>query len=131
MIDQFLKSKMKLIEKLCITHEVVRLHAFGSIVDGRFKRGKSDIDMMVEFDSRKSKKVKSRNLLKLWIDLQSILDSKVDLISSENIEGEYFKKYLELYKVRIFERNTEANRVDGREESVSKTVSMIINNKKQ
>ena len=93
MIDPFLKSKIKFIEKSCMQHEVIKLFAFGSIVDGRFKRGKSDIDMMVEFDSNKSKKENSRNLLKLWIDLQTILDSKVDLISTENIEGEYFKKY--------------------------------------
>jgi len=109
MIDLFLKSRMKPIEKSCIKYEVVRLYAFGSIVDGRFKKGKSDIDMMVQFDSLKSKKENSRNLLKLWIDLQLILESKVDLITSENIEGEYFKKYLELYKVKIFERNVEVN----------------------
>lgn len=109
MIDPFLKSFMKTIEKFCIKHDVLRLYAFGSIVDGRFKKGNSDIDMMVVFDCRKSKKENSRNLLKLWIELQLILDSKVDLISSENIKGQYFKKYLELYKVKIYERNTEAN----------------------
>lgn len=111
MIEPFLKSMMKPIEESCIKHAVVRLYAFGSIVDGRFKKGQSDIDMMVQFDSRKSKKENSRNLLKLWIELQLILDSKVDLISSENIKGEYFKRYLELYKVKIFERNTEANNI--------------------
>lgn len=109
MIDPFLESNMKQIEESCIKHNVVYLYAFGSVVDGRFKKGISDIDMLVEFDSHKSNKENAKNLLKLWIDLQSILDSKVDLISTDNIEGEYFKKYLELYKVKIFERKTEAN----------------------
>ena len=111
MIDNFLKSKLEQIREVCKVYNVVSLFAFGSIVDGRFRKGESDIDLMVEFDSKKfSKKDNSKHLLKLWIELQRILDAKVDLITNENIKGEYFKKYLELYKENIYKKNTEANK---------------------
>ena len=104
MIDEFLKERLPQVIELCKVNNVLRLYAFGSIVDGRFVKGKSDIDLLVEFDpSNLSKKDRSRNMLKLWIQLQAILESKVDLISNENIEGEHFKKYLELYKTKIFD----------------------------
>ncbi len=110
MIDPFLKTKLSEIREACNTNNVVRLYVFGSVVDGRFKEGKSDIDMLVEFDSNQhSKKENSRNLLKLWMELQAILGAKVDLITTENIQGAYFKKYLDLYKEKIFERNTEVD----------------------
>ncbi|MEZ5045152.1 MAG: nucleotidyltransferase domain-containing protein [Saprospiraceae bacterium] len=109
MIDNYLNSKLEEIHEACKIYNVVNLYAFGSIVDGRFKKGESDIDLMVEFDSKKfSKKENSKHLLKLWIELQRILDAKVDLITNENIKGEYFKKYLELYKKNIYRKNTEA-----------------------
>lgn len=108
MIDDFLQSKLEEISAVCAKNKVVRLYAFGSVVDGRFKKGKSDIDMLVEFDHQSnSKKENSKHLLKLWMSMQTILESKVDLISSENIQGEYFKKYLNLYKVKIYDRNSE------------------------
>lgn len=107
MIDDYLESKLNEIKEACNANNVAVLYAFGSIVDGRFEKGKSDIDMLVEFDTQKySKKENSRNLLQLWIELQAILDTKVDLITNENIEGDYFKKYLELYKEKIFEQDS-------------------------
>lgn len=104
MIHPYLEEKLPQIINSCNTYDVVKLFAFGSIVDGRFKKGSSDIDLLVEFDDQLSQKEKSRQLLKLWIQLQHILDAKVDLVTNENIEGEYFKKYLQLYKVKIFEK---------------------------
>jgi predicted nucleotidyltransferase len=106
MIDNFLMSKLVEIRQACKVNNVVNLYAFGSIVDGRYKKGESDIDLMVEFDSKKfSKKENSKHLLKLWMELQLILGAKVDLITNENIKGDYFKKYLELYKENIYRLN--------------------------
>lgn len=105
MIDSFLKSKLEEIKEACKAHNVVSLYAFGSVVDGRFRKGESDIDLLVEFDSKKfSKKDNLRHMLKLWIELQRILDTKVDLITNENIKGSYFKKYLKLYKENIYKK---------------------------
>jgi predicted nucleotidyltransferase len=110
MIDEFIIQNLSEIREVCRKNNVERLYVFGSIVDGRFVKGSSDIDMMVEFNKTLyTKKENSRSLVRLWIQLQTILNTKVDLITSENIEEEYFKKYLRLYKEIVYERNTTAS----------------------
>ena len=110
MLDNFLIKNLNSINKACDKYNVERLYVFGSIVDGRFIEGKSDIDMLVEFsDIHTSSDQKPDMLLKLWIRLQSILESKVDLIVNENIDDEHFIKYLNLYKQLVYERIREVN----------------------
>jgi len=105
-IDEFLTTKLEDIAKACETKGVARLYAFGSIVDGRFVHGRSDIDLLVEFqEEEEDKKVNSKNLLILWMELQGILDTKVDLVTTDTIKGDHFKKYLELYKELIYEKS--------------------------
>lgn len=110
MINNYLLSKKEVLDELCKEYNVVSLYAFGSIVDGRFIRGKSDIDLLVDFDSnRLSKKEAAKNHFKLWIQLQDLFDCDVDLVLQNSVKGEYFKKYLDLYKELLFQRATEAN----------------------
>jgi hypothetical protein len=104
MIHPHLAAQMDAIHKLCEQHQVARLYAFGSVVDGRFKPGKSDIDLLIEFEDVDEKQ-KAQSLFLLWVSFQQLLQCKVDLISAQNIEGEYFKKYLKLYKEQIFPKN--------------------------
>ena len=111
MIDPFLSRHLPQVKKACLNNNVMKLYAFGSIVDGRFILGKSDIDMLVEFDTKTyTKKENSRYLFKLWVELKSIFKCKVDLITNDNIIGEYFEKYLDQYKEIIYDR-TEINTV--------------------
>ena len=105
MIDPFLLQHMDQVRQECKINEVSKLYAFGSIVDGRFKQGKSDIDLLIEFDNNKvSQKDQAKNMLRLWINLQKLLNCKVDLVSRNTVNGVYFKKYLALYKELIFEK---------------------------
>jgi len=103
MIDPFLIQFQKEIDALCIEHEVSKLYAFGSIVDGRFQKGKSDIDLLIEFD-HENKKRKAKALFMMWMQLQNLLGHKVDLVTSDKLKGEYFKKYLDLYKEELFSK---------------------------
>lgn len=113
MVDEFLIKHLADIKDICVKNNVERLYVFGSIVDGRFIKGKSDIDMLVEFNEELySKKENAKSILKLWIQLQSILDTKVDLITNDNIEEAYFKKYLTLYKEIIYDRQIEAQHLN-------------------
>jgi predicted nucleotidyltransferase len=105
-MDVFLSAYLEEIKALCMQNHVQRMYAFGSVVDGRFRRGTSDIDLLVEFDkTHLTRKEISRSLLNLWIQLQELLQSKVDLITEDTVQGEYFLKYLNLYKVLIFENH--------------------------
>lgn len=105
MIHQYLTRHLDEISQLCLRYRVSRLYAFGSLVDGRFEAGKSDVDLLVEFDkSELSKKEIARSLLELWIELQELLQCKVDLITTDKIKGDFFKKYLNLYKELIYSK---------------------------
>lgn len=104
MLDPFLLRHIDKIKKECTINEVKRLYAFGSIVDGRFVEGKSDIDFLIEFGHNISEKEQAEHLLKMWISLQNILGCKVDLVSKTTVNGEFFKKYLQIYKELIFEK---------------------------
>ena len=101
MLHDYFSSRLQDITELCEKHKVKKLYAFGSIVDGRFVEGKSDIDLLVELRPR-SDEEKARTLLKIWLDFQRTLNCEVDLITPNCIRGKYFKKYLSLYKELIF-----------------------------
>jgi len=103
MIDVFLTPYLKEIETLCVEHDVRKLFVFGSIVDGRFKKGKSDIDLLIEFD-HDNKEKKAKSLFLIWVQLQNLLEHKVDLVASDKLRGDYFKKYLDLYKEEIYSK---------------------------
>lgn len=101
MIDPFLLQFQEKIDALCLEHEVKKLYAFGSIVDGRFQKGKSDVDLLIEF-KHEDKERKSKSLFLMWIYLQDLFGHKVDLVTSDKLKGKYFKKYLDLYKEELF-----------------------------
>ena len=104
MIHSHLTDCLSRITELCQEQKVLRLYAFGSVVDGRFKQGKSDVDLLIEFKTEELTKAEiSKSLFVLWIEFQEMLQCKVDIISNAKLKGKYFKKYLELYKVKIFD----------------------------
>ncbi len=104
MIDKFILQHLNEIKALCKEHNVRILYAFGSIVDGRFQEGKSDIDLLIEFD-HDDKEKKAKSLFLIWVQLQELLKHKVDLVSSDKLKGKYFKKYLDLYKEEIYSKS--------------------------
>ena len=102
MLHDYLNDRLPEVSGLCLKYRVKRLYAFGSVVDGRFVEGKSDIDLLVEL-KRMPKDEKYKMLVQLWFDLQNVLSCKVDLITGDSIKGKYFKKYIEMYKELVFE----------------------------
>jgi len=45
-----LASKSAEVAQLCARHRVIRLSVFGSAARGSFQAGRSDVDLLVEFD---------------------------------------------------------------------------------
>lgn len=114
MIHEYLENRMPAITTICQRYGVKRLYAFGSIVDGRFIKNKSDIDLLVELYPHKTTEEKAKNLFNVWMDLQNIVDCQVDLITPSCIRGKYFKKYLNLYKEVIFDHENPTLRPPGK-----------------
>lgn len=102
MLHESIHARLAEIGVVCEKYAVQKLYAFGSVVDGRFVEGKSDIDLFVEFHPIGTAE-KNQSLVNLWFDLEALLSCEVDLVTPESAKGAFFIKYLELYKVLIFE----------------------------
>ena len=76
------------ITKLCSTHSVKSLYAFGSILTGEFNKN-SDIDFIVDFDSVDIT-LYADNYYNFKFSLQDILHRNIDLLEEKAIKNPYF-----------------------------------------
>ncbi len=94
---------------LCKTHEVKELYAFGSSVSGRFNDASSDIDLLVELET-KDPLQRGEYLTDLWEKFESFFQRKVDLLTNASIRNPILRNSIDTSKVLIY---------DGKEQKVS------------
>jgi predicted nucleotidyltransferase len=87
---------------LCRTHNVKYLYAFGSSVSEKFDPKKSDIDLLVEIDS-KDPIDRGEKLLSLWDLFESFFKRKVDLLTESSIRNPFLRKSIDSTKVLIYD----------------------------
>ena len=76
--------------KLCKTHKVKSLYAFGSVLTDQFNTN-SDIDFIVDFSNINVEDY-ADNYYDFKFSLQNILKRPIDLIEEKAIKNPYFKK---------------------------------------
>lgn len=84
------------ISKLCETHKVKSLYAFGSVLTEKFN-SESDIDLIVDF-SNISVEDYADNYFDFKFSLQDILKRPIDLLEDKAIKNPYLKE--SIYKQR-------------------------------
>ena len=99
--DEILK-KQKDFTILCRNHNVKYLYAFGSSVSERFDVNKSDIDLLVEIDS-KDPIDRGEKLLSLWDLFEVFFMRKVDLLTDSSIRNPFLRKSIDSTKVLIYD----------------------------
>jgi len=80
-LNNLLKSRREEILSIAAKHGARNVRVFGSVARGEDDE-KSDIDLLVEFES-------GRSLLDhagLWLELQELLGCKVDVVSERGIK---------------------------------------------
>jgi uncharacterized protein len=87
---------------LCKNHNVKYLYAFGSSVTDRFDVNKSDIDLLVEIDS-KDPIDRGEKLLALWHLFEIFFRRKVDLLTDSSIRNPFLRKSIDSTKVLIYD----------------------------
>jgi predicted nucleotidyltransferase len=87
---------------LCKDHKVKYLYAFGSSVTDRFDVNKSDIDLLVEIDS-KDPIDRGENLLALCDLFEIFFRRKVDLLTDSSIRNPFLRKSIDATKVLIYD----------------------------
>ena len=87
------------ISKLCETHKVKSLYAFGSVLSDKFN-DESDIDLIVNFSDVQLLDY-ADNYFDLKFSLENIFKRSVDLLEEKAIKNPYFKKVVEEKKQLI------------------------------
>lgn len=78
------------IKKLCASHKVKSLYAFGSVLTEKFNKD-SDIDLIVDFDPIDVLNY-ADNYFDLKFSLQDMLHRPIDLLEEKAIKNPYFKQ---------------------------------------
>ena len=86
LLDQYSND----IKKLCASHKVKRLYAFGSVLTEKFSK-ESDIDLIVDFDPIDVTEYVD-NYFDLKFSLQDIFNRPVDLLEEKALKNPYFKQ---------------------------------------
>jgi predicted nucleotidyltransferase len=87
---------------LCKDHKVKYLYAFGSSVTDDFEGSSSDIDLLVEIESRDPLD-RGEKLLSLWDLFEVFFNRKVDLLTDSSVRNPYLRKSIDSTKVLIYD----------------------------
>ncbi len=88
------------ITKLCITHKVKSLYAFGSVLTDKFNND-SDVDLIVDFQQLDVLDY-GDNYYELKFSLENIFKRNVDLLEEKAIKNPFFRKNLNQNKKLIY-----------------------------
>ena len=104
-----IKSNSKEFLSLCKSHDVETLYAFGSSTNNKFDENLSDIDLLVELNTKDLIK-RGENLIDLWDKFEKIFQRKVDLLTNSSIRNPILRNSIDASKILIY---------DGKEQKVS------------
>ncbi len=96
-----IENNRQAITELCRLHGVSRLEAFGSILRDDFDTGRSDVDILVEFDP--SIAASFTNFLNLKESLEALFRRSVDLVELRAIRNRRLRRYIEQSKTQIYD----------------------------
>jgi uncharacterized protein len=105
MLDELLKQYAAEFLLLCKTHQVKYLYAFGSSITDH-DTPDSDIDLVVEIDEPDPLN-RGDLLLSFWMEMESLFEKKVDLLTPDSIRNPYLKKQIESTKKLIYDGSKE------------------------
>lgn len=96
------KDHIEEVRELCKKHNVSKLYVFGSVVRGDFT-SESDIDFLVEFDSKLSPEDYSDAYFDLYYALQDQFKRKIDLITNRNLRNPILINSIEANRELLYE----------------------------
>jgi predicted nucleotidyltransferase len=96
-----IQENLEAIAAICRKHSVRRLDLFGSAATGDFHRGKSDIDLFVEFVSYDTPTIADQ-WFGLQEDLEKLLGCHVDLTSIRAAKNPYFLQVANRERVKLY-----------------------------
>jgi predicted nucleotidyltransferase len=95
-----IENNRETIAGICRDHGVRRLQAFGSILRDDFDPGRSDFDVLVEFDAQTTDSFS--NFLDLKEALEALFQRPVDLVEMRAIRNRRLRYYIDQSKSPIY-----------------------------
>jgi uncharacterized protein len=96
-----LQDRIDDISEACRRHRVARLDVFGSALGDDYERGRSDIDLLVEFCPMSSRE-KVEAYFGLLEDLRALLDARIDLVMKSAIRNPYVARSIEESRRQVY-----------------------------
>jgi predicted nucleotidyltransferase len=100
-MNVLIQNKLNEIVDICKQHHVGALSLFGSAAKDTM-RDDSDIDLLVEFSNDIDVLEYADNYFSLLEQLQTILNRKVDLLSSKSIKNTVLKEAIDRSKINLY-----------------------------
>jgi predicted nucleotidyltransferase len=100
-VHELVKGKRQEIELLCRRFGVHRLDVFGSVLGDSFDPATSDVDVLVEFDSRAGFDY-FESYFGLKEGLEQLLGRPVDVVSATSLRNPYFRDQVLRTKERLY-----------------------------
>lgn len=101
-IKDEISKKQKYFIFLCKNNNVKYLYAFGSSVSEKFDPERSDIDLLVEIDS-KDPVDRGEKLMSLWDQFEDFFNRKVDLLTDSSLRNPFLRKSIDSTKILIYD----------------------------
>lgn len=101
-LKESIKNRESEFVSLCQSHEVKSLYAFGSSINERFNEDKSDIDLLIELNTKDPLK-KGEYLIELWELFEVFFQRKVDLLTISQIKNPILRENIENSKVLVYD----------------------------
>lgn len=105
-LTTLLKERHSEFIKLCRSHSVNKIFAFGSSITDQFDPVISDIDLLVSIDI-KDPADRGDALLSLWDKLEVLFERKVDLLTEDSMHNPYLKANISQTKKLIYDTEGE------------------------
>jgi len=90
------------LRELCRRFHVRRLDVFGSAARGDFDPGRSDLDFLVEFDSRAPDALSLKTYFGLKESLEALFGRSIDLVEPGALRNPYVKASIERSRETVF-----------------------------
>jgi uncharacterized protein len=103
-LHPYIQNYLPSLERIFNKYKIEKVFLFGSLANGQFEAGSSDVDMQVSFSKDASISEKGQGFLNLYIELNELFGKKVDLITDDPIRNPFLRNSIERSKILIYDR---------------------------
>ena len=101
-MQKILENKINDLKNICLSLDVKRLYAFGSVVSDKF-RDDSDIDFLISFAENLTIEQYTDNYFALQYKLRELFKRKIDIVTERTLSNPYFIESIDETKELIYE----------------------------